>query len=953
MEINQAICGFKVKRIKDVKDICAVLYEMEHEKTGAKLCYLDRRDNNMSFAISFATPPEDDTGVFHIIEHSVLCGSEKYPLRDPFAELLKGSLNTFLNAMTYEDRTVYPVSSRCEKDFLNLVGVYLDATLHPNVITNPNIFRQEGWHYEYDGESLTRSGVVYNEMKGAYSSADDLALAEINRSLYAGGTYSKDSGGDPDAIPTLTHEELARLHQKYYHPSNSQIFLDGAMDLEKVLGLIDRELSVFDKREICADCLAAAPTSSRKSIRYEISEGGESDKARLLLGYSFADYSDQQKLAGSALLCEYLCGSNASPLKRTVLESGLCKDVNMFVNRAGVQTVVIEARDAERSDLEKIEQLILSRIREIAENGIDKEALSSELDLVEFKMRERDFGSFPAGIAMALSVFGAWRYGALPEEALEFEDKISALREKINGDYFEKLLLEMTVNNPHSAVIHMIPDEKLAEERAKAEEEDLKKILDGMSAEELETIKQEAEQMRAWQKSEEDDEALSTIPTLEISDIPEKTEFPKVSEKMICGCKSLHIPAQTNGISYLHLLFDVSDTKAEDLWKLPVLCGLLLSLDTEEEDALSLQNKVKSSLGKFNISTISVEKDGVTIPYFHISASVLDSKKDKLISIIREVLLTSDFDNEKEVENTLAQMTSFYEDSAVSSGHAVALARAEAYFNERGATSEYLSGYEAYLKLKEAEKNGQSGILAKELCALNKKIVNKNRLTVALSGCEDDEFIESVINLFPEGEGAVKTYISPLGARREFFLVPSKVAYAVFGSPFHVTAEISGALRTVRSILSYEYLWTTVRMEGGAYGAGFICRRNGMNAFYSYRDPSPMRSLGCFDGSSEYLRTLSQAGTDLTKFIIGAFGEYDILQTPQSAASTALTRYLNGIDENEENKLRSGIINTNPKILSKIADMLDESRKNGGICIVGGAEHLESCKENIDNVLKL
>ena len=436
--------GFSQVRKLYLDELDATLYEFSHIKSDARLIYLDREDENKTFAIGFATPPSDDTGVFHIIEHSVLCGSEKYPLNDPFAELLKGSLNTFLNAITYEDRTVYPVSSRCEKDFLNLVDVYMDAVFAPNMLHNPSIFRQEGWHYEYDGESnsLSYNGVVYNEMKGAYSSPDELGGCVLRQQLFPNSPYSKDSGGIPAAIPELTYEQFKAAHQKYYHPTNARIVLDGRIDMDKILPMLDAHLSKFDKQQrVCLEGKSEPVIAPTVEIKYEISETeDEHGRARVLYGYVFADHTDREASIATSILSDILCGSNASPLKKAILDKGLAKNVEMYVSKSKDLTLNIEVRDADEGRLNEIDEVINEVIGELVTGGIDKKKILSSLNFIEFKNRERDFGSLPTGIVLALSLYGEWMYSDAPEQALIMDDIFTSIRSKIDSDYFEKLL---------------------------------------------------------------------------------------------------------------------------------------------------------------------------------------------------------------------------------------------------------------------------------------------------------------------------------------------------------------------------------------------------------------------------------------------------------------------------------------------------------------------------------
>ena len=954
MKIGDIICGFELVRVRSVAEINSDVYELVHLGTGASLIFLDREDENMTFAISFATPPCDDTGVCHIIEHSVLCGSEKYPLKDPFAELLKGSLNTFLNAMTYEDKTVYPVSSRCKKDFYNLTDVYLDAVFHPALLDNPNVFRQEGWHYEYDGERLTRSGVVYNEMKGAYSSPDDIAFQELSRALFAGSVYERDSGGDPNKIPTLTYDNLIAFYKKYYHPSNAKICLDGSIDLEKTLALIDSHLSRFEKKDIKVEYRLTAKTVSERTVRYEVAQGEEDGRARILFGYVYAEENDALEQFKTTVLSDYLCGTNASPLKKELLSRGLCQDVMMYTSRAREQTVIIEVRDTDKDKIEEIKALVDSYIRELVREGLDCEALSATVDFIEFKLREHDFGGLPRGIGFALAALGTWLYGSNPESALEYEDTLRAVRAEITSGGFERTLLNMTVDNPHRATLIMLPDEHLADERAENEEAELAQILESLSENELRRIIDEEASLKAWQEADETDEAIASLPTLEISDIPKKAErVPRRVEK-IGASECIFHEINTEKITYTDMYFDMSDVRDEDLYLVSIACAALTNLDTDRSSALALQNKLKSALGSFRVSTAISTKNGGAYPYLRVSASALDHKRELLVTLTDEILLHTDFSSTEEIMNIVKQTKSAYEDATLAAGHSVALDRLEAYTTARGALSDNLSGYGSYLKIKEICRDGaDTSEIGERISKLLKGILTKERLILSLTGECDEKLAEKIIDVFPSGNAPVSIERAPLGVRREFLCVPVKVAYATAGAEIVMSPELSGSMRVARSILSYEYLWQNVRVSGGAYGAGFVPRRTGFVGFYSYRDPSPARSIGVFTEASQYLRTLAREGTDLTKFIIGAMGEYDVLQSPKNRAAMSSLAYICGITYEQLEREREGLLSTSLGDLIAVADAIDNATSTGAICIVGGKEHLADCREMVDFVLNL
>ncbi len=951
--------GFTLIRSRSLSEIDATLYEFSHVKSGARVIYLDREDENKTFAIGFATPPEDDTGVFHIIEHSVLCGSKKYPLNDPFAELLKGSLNTFLNAMTYEDRTIYPVSSRCEKDFLNLADVYLDAVLSPNMLENPSIFRQEGWHYEYDSEAnrLSYNGVVYNEMKGAYSSPDELGMAELNTALFSGTPYCHESGGKPTSIPSLTYEQFKAAHEKYYHPSGAKILLDGKIDLDKILPLIDSHLSRYDKRQaISLAGKSEARIAPTVEISYEISENeDEHGKARVLYGFVFSDYADKEGHLVASILCDILCGSNASPLKKALLDRGLCKDAAMYSVKSRETTLVIEIRDADEGRLDEIDEVINTVIGDTARYGIDKSKIISTLNSIEFRMRERDFGTLPTGIAFAMTMYGAWMYCDTPEDTLLLDEAIASVKDKIDSDHFERALLAMTLENNHRAKVVMLPDKTLGERNAKEEADRLSDILSSMSEDELKKICDEEAALRLWQQTEPSEEALASLPELSLSDIPAGSDRPHATVSEHKGVNILRCPIKTNGIVYVSLLFDASDLAGKELIKLSMLSSALLNFPTKKQDALSLQNDIKANLGSLFASFAIGNRDGIATPYLKIGAKALESKTDDLLRLISELLLASKIDDATEMGNILSQAKSQMEDMMISSGESVALSRAQAGRSEAGAISEYLSGYEAYRVIADMHKDEEKiKALTADVAALLERLADKRRLTISIAGNLDGDFIDKLISVFPVGEAdPVKLTTAPCAARSEYFLLPSKVAYAVMSGKSERVSENLGILRVARSILSYEYLWNTVRVQSGAYGTGFVPRKDGDIAFYSYRDPSPARSLGFYRESSEYLRSLVRDNVDITKFIIGAIGEYDTLITPRTATTIATADYLNGWTAEDEARVRSDMLKMTVSDLSTVADIIDDVLSNESVIIVGGQEHLDSLSEKPERIFKI
>ena len=948
--------GFTFIRKAELAELSATLYELEHVKTGAALIYFDRDDENKTFAIGFPTPPSDDTGVFHIIEHSVLCGSKKYPMRDPFAELLKGSLNTFLNAATFEDRTLYPVSSRCEKDFLNLTDVYLDAVFSPNLLTNPSIFSQEGWHYVYDEEnkSLSINGVVYNEMKGAYSSPDDLAGVALNRALFGNEIYRHDSGGDPNAIPSLTYEKFKETYEKHYHPSSAKIFLDGKMDLAKVLPLIDSHLSRFERREpnLLPDTFVARISEPEK-IRYEISENeDESGRARLVYGYVWADFDDAEGHLVASILSDLLCGSNASVLKKALLDRGLAKDAAMYSMKSRKHTVILEIRDFDIEKLSEIESTVDEVIRSLIRDGIEKSRLHATLNSIEFRLRERDFGTFPIGVAFAMSLMGDWMYGGNPEDSLLVEESISRVRHLIDNGGIEDALRRMTVDNNHKASVIMLPDKNLGIENAESERKMLDTLLENMSDDELNRIKAEEAALDAWHEADES-EAQKTLPTLSLSDIRPKSpkEPPRVIEYK--GAKILDCRVKTNGIVYISLYFNASDLAGDELTDLATLSSALVNFPTTQRDALSLQDDIKTNLGGLFASFAVEVKDEVPTPYLKIGASALSTKAEDLYRLTRELIIDTLLDDPNETENIVKQIKAGLEDAMIGAGHSLALSRLEASVGEAGSIAEHLAGYEAYRRLSEiANDKDKIKKLTEDIRSLLKRLVCRERLTLSVSGDVPVGLAERIIDALPQGEPAKRATTAISSQGDDYILLPSKVGYAVAGGRSERAAENLGLMRIVRSILSYEYLWNTIRLKNGAYGTGFVPKRGGLVAFYSYRDPNPAASLGYYRESTDYLRAIADSGEDITKFVIGAIGEYDLLTTPKVATQLATQNYLSGWTEEDEQKVINQMLSTKAPDLKLAADIIDEVMASEKRAIVGGREQLDSLGYTPKDIIK-
>ena len=957
MNINDKISGFRLISSEQVPEISATLNIFEHEKSGAALAFIDREDQNLTFAISFRTPPSDDTGVFHIIEHSVLCGSKKFPVKEPFVELLKGSLNTFLNAMTYEDKTVYPVSSRCERDFYNLMDVYLDAVFHPLMLEDKSIFMQEGHHLEYDEkeDALTYNGVVYNEMQGAYSSPDELSASALSRALFSPSHYSRDSGGSPEAIPSLTYEEFCEAHKKHYHPSNAQIVLDGSVNLEESLALIGSYLSEYERRDekICLDTPKARIAPLEK-VYFEASEG-EDRGARLIFASVFGTASDREKTLTASVLQDALAGTNDSPLKRPLLNSGLCEDVNVYSEGDSNNTLILELLGVKESSVPELISLVKRTIEGILDRGIEKSRLRATLGRLKFRLRERDYGAFPVGVALSLSALGMWNRGVSPKEALCFEELLCRLEEYVDTDYYERALLAVTLESAHRATVLMLPSSEPTEMNKKiAERLDMLRLslTDGQKAK----IISEARALKEKQAAPDKPDALEKIPRLAVSDISSEKKTFSTEKYRIDGAQILRHKVKTSGILYTELYFSAKNLTNEELTALSLLSSLFTNLDTESYSTDELQGEIKLSLGSFSPMAIAFTRvsDGGAIPLFLIKTSALCENQEKIIELCREVLLRSNLSSPEKIKEILTQIRSATETSVLSSGDGMAGERIEGALSESGRVNEEILGLPAYRRIKawEADFAAECDRLIEILKSLVERIFTRENLTLGIAGDVSAEYIERLVKIFPEGEKISRCEMQK-GApekRREGILLPIKVSHTGMGISSPRAKELLGAFKVAANILSYEYLWGAVRVMGGAYGTGLVCRRHGSVMLYSYRDPSPKNTLRVFCSAGDFLREFADGEPDLTKYIIGAVGEYDILRTPRTAAAQKTADFITGWSEEAEAGLLRDILACTPERLIEVASVLDLLNDEGSFSVVSGKETLSSL-EGIEIIL--
>ena len=959
MKIYESKHGFTVRGSEYVKEADATLVDMMHEQSGARLILLDRRDENATFAIGFKTTPKDDTGVFHIMEHSVLCGSKKFPIKDPFNELLKGSVSTYLNALTSGDKTLYPVSSKNPKAFRGLVDVYLDAVFNPLAIENPFIFMQEGHRYELneDGE-LTVTGVVYNEMKGVYSTADDYADYLISRQISPGGTYSYDAGGTPDAIPELTYDDFKRAHEYFYHPSNACIFLDGDVDTDVILPLIDSYLSHYERREMDVTVNdGSAPITEPLVAAFPIEkEEDPTNKARLYLCYNSYRHEERLALAALSLVTESLADLNTAPLTKRILDSGLCESFTFYTTRSySMNALNVSFIGVEDGKEEELIAVFDSAVEDILNNGIDKNMLASALKRREFNVREGDYGTFPTGMVYMRSCIEAAMFGESPADALRYESLLADMREKLDTGYYEESLRKV-IASPR-ATLMLKPDPDFSERQDKELEGRLAAILANMSESERQALVEENEKFYEWQQTPNTEEELATLPCLTIEDL-------EIDPKMIPtdivekdGVEVILHPLHTGGISYAELFFDTTDADEDELHYIRLFSELLFEWDTDKSSVTELRNKIKSHLGAFYLTIHPVKRKNETKNYMLLHASCLDSEKENAIAIIEEYLYHTRFDNRDVLKKNVKQLYTFSLESMSSRGDMFAMMRGGAKHSVYDATVEHMFGYEYHTFIKELAKEVDER--AEEVLArfedIRSKYFKRERLTLGLTEQDGEDYAERIVKTVrPGGTKSGVCPVKTLEKKNEGIAVPTSVSFAARVGNLDEIGEglYTGSFSLLQGIASLEILWNEIRLKNGAYDTGFFAKPSGAVGCYSYRDPSPEASSAYFARIADEIDLFLDTEPDLLKFVIGTFGASDTVTTPRNDGSTATKRYLNGTTYDDIVRRRRECLDTTVDELRRINKTVREATLLSTFTVVGPRDRIDQIGK-IDRVLDI
>ena len=971
------LTAYEVVREEDLSDLRSKGVLLRHKKSGARVLLMENDDENKVFAIGFRTPPSDSTGVPHIMEHSVLCGSREFPVKDPFVELVKGSLNTFLNAMTYPDKTVYPVASCNDADFQNLMHVYMDAVFYPNIYESDKTFRQEGWSYHLedpDGD-LTLSGVVYNEMKGAFSSPEGVLDRVILNSLFPDTSYANESGGDPDVIPELSYEQFLDFHRKYYHPSNSYIYLYGDMDMEEKLQWLDEKyLSGFDRIEVDSEIHYQEPFKEMKEIVQEYSIASDeslSDNTYLSYNKVIGTSLDEKLYLAFQILDYALLSAPGAPLKKALLDAGIGKDIMGSYDNGVYQPIFsVIAKSANMEQKEAFIRVVEDTLRDLAENGIDKKSLRAGINYYEFRFREADFGSYPRGLMYGLQLFDSWLYDEeKPFIHMQAIPTFEFLKSQVETGYFEDLIRTWLLNNTHGAIVIIRPEQGRTARMDRELAEKLQTYKESLSAEELEKLVRDTKELEAYQEEESAPEDLAKIPVLKRSDISREIAPVYNDEREVNGIKMVHHNVETNGIGYVTLMFDLSGIREEKLPYVGILQSVLGIIDTTNYEYGELFNEINVHTGGIGTSLelytdVTKVKEKAFRATFEMKGKALYPEMDVLFAMMREILMESKLDDEKRLKEILAMLKSRLQMSFLSSGHTTAALRSLSYTSPIAKFKDDTDGIGYYEVVKEIEEHFEEhkAELIRNLKAIAAKLFRADNMMVSYTSAEDG--LEPMGKAFDavgghlndassatepadgSDDGVSGPCILHCRKRNEGFKTSSKVQYvARTGNFIDGGAAYTGALQILKVILSYDYLWQNIRVKGGAYGCMSNFNRIGEGYLISYRDPNLKKTMDVYEGVVDYLENFSVSDRDMNKFVIGTISNIDRPMNPAAKGSRSMNLYMNHVSEEMIRAERNQILDADQADIRALADVLRAVLAEQSLCVIGSEDKIEENRD--------
>ncbi len=962
--------GFELLRQQEIPELKARALLFRHKRTGAELLSLENDDENKVFGITFRTPPPDSTGVAHILEHTVLCGSRKFPVKDPFVQMIKGSLNTFLNALTFPDKTCYPVASTNLQDFYNLIEVYLDAVLYPRLTRHK--FQQEGWRYELEKPEapLTFKGIVFNEMKGAYSSPDRLLGEYAQQSLFAGHVYGVDSGGHPRHIPDLTYEQFAAFHQKYYHPSNARLYFYGNDDPERRLQIAHAYMQDFDRQEVASAISLHQGPQQPQSFQYKFQAGEETHAAaagRMMVNWLFPEAQDPVLMLELSLLSRILIGTPAAPLYKALIDSGLGEDVTGGLE-SEIRQMYFSAglKGIAKENAGKVEALIFETLRQLAAKGIEPDTIAASLNTIEFRLREKNTGSYPRGLALMFSALTTWLHGGDPLAPLAYEAPLATVKERAASQsrYFEEMIMRYLLENPQRTTVVLVPDAEVGKLEEEREKKRLAEARARMSPAELQAVIENTRALSAWQETPDPPEALATLPFLKRSDLDRYNQKIPLAVRAHRGTPVLYHDLFTNGIVYLEVGFNLRSLPQELLPYLSLFSSALLQMGTTAETFVQLTQRIGRKTGGVWPSTLVSMKQGeeVATTWLFLRGKSMVSQAEELLAIVHDVLLTARFDDRERFRQLVLDEKSSLESGLVPRGSGVVSARLNARFHEAGWLSEQMGGI-TYLffvrRLAEMVDSDWPSVQA-ALEKIRRLLVNRRHMicNLTLDAANDVLFephLQDFLETLPEQESLLQTWTPQYDSAHEGLTIPAQVNYVGKGANLYRQGyKFHGSAFVITNFLRTTWLWERVRMQGGAYGGscGFD-RRSGVFNFVSYRDPNLLKTLENYDSASRFLREVELNEEELTKSIIGTIGDLDAYQLPDAKGYASMVRYLVGDTEEERQRMREEVLGTTAQEFRDFAEALQKVQQHGTVVVMGSPNAIASANAERKDWLKV
>ncbi len=956
-QLGKLYNGFELIKNEYIDDISGDGFVFEHKKSGARLVFVKTEDDNKVFFITFKTPPVDSCGTAHIMEHSVLCGSEKYPAKDPFNELAKGSLNTYLNALTYSDKTMYPVASRNESDFQNLMKVYIDAVFAPNVLKEKKLFMQEGHHLEMEDENspLIYNGVVYNEMKGALSSPDRVLNNCINKSLFGDTVYGFESGGDPDEIVKLTYDGFKDFYNKYYHPSNSYIYFYGDMDIEKYLKYIDDEyLSKFDRKNIDSEVKEIKAPFQKESLGYYSVSKGEKRENDSLFALNFVVGKSTDLLFSMSMdvLTYILFDTNASPVKKALIDSGICEEVEGWYDNTTYQCVLnIVGKNCRKEDKEKFISVVRGALEDICNKGIDKKQVISALNYWEFMLREADYGYRPKGLAYGMNMMKGYLHGSDPIECLKIWKHFDVMREGAENGYFENIIKKAILENDFSTFVEVRAKEGMQAEADRKEKEYMEQYKKSLSPEEIKNIIEETKALKKFQQTPDSEEVINKVPIISIDQIDKTKDYAHIKEEN----NNIIINGNTSQIVYTKAVFRGDSIEKDKLCYMGLLENLVGKLDTAKYTYEELSSEINMYTGGIEGECISfTDENKKFVPAFAVNGKALFAKRDKLFELMEEIILTMKYNMKESIVKIIKETKGRMERRIDGSGHVISYMKALARCKNSSAFGDLTSGIGYYHFILWADENIDT--VCKEVEEVAKKLFTKEN--VIMSFYCDKENTEEINNLcekfkesLPEVSNERFEYDLKEKVKKEAFVTSSKVSYNSMAADFKQFGyEYSGKMRVIKNIVNTEYLWNEVRVKGGAYGCGCNVLRNGSVYTYSYRDPNISSTYNAYGSISEFLNNVTISDRDMTKYILGAVNEIDKPKSMQTYFDVSVSEYLNNITPEKKQKERDELLSANKDDLKYFADLFKKAFEEDIKITIGNESTINDSKDLFDNV---